>query len=169
VTALTGGKQTKGRRILSRRPVQAAKVSVPPRSESRGAQPSPSGFRLGVTPAAIVLIGRDSRPRHCRAAAAQFDRRAPDGVFSLVSLKPVAMDHPPITDLKFEAALAELEAIVHSMEDGKLDLEASIASYRRGMELMKHCQGQLADAEQQVRVLENGQFKDVDPDSLDER
>ncbi|QLQ26704.1 MAG: exodeoxyribonuclease VII small subunit [Dechloromonas sp.] len=79
------------------------------------------------------------------------------------------MDDPPITDMKFEAALAELEAIVHGMEDGKLDLEASIAAYRRGQELMKHCQRQLADAEQQVRVLENGQFRDVDPDSLDDR
>ena len=79
------------------------------------------------------------------------------------------MDHTPITDMKFEAALAELEAIVHSMEDGKLELEASIAAYRRGMELMKYCQAQLADAEQQVRVLENGQFRDVDPDSLGDR
>jgi exodeoxyribonuclease VII small subunit len=48
------------------------------------------------------------------------------------------------------------------MEDGKLELEASIAAYRRGMELMKHCQAQLADAEQQIRILENGQFRDVD-------
>lgn len=79
------------------------------------------------------------------------------------------MDHAPATDMKFETALAELEAIVHSMEDGKLELEASIVAYRRGMELMKHCQAQLADAEQQVRILENGQFKDVDPDSLDAR
>ena len=79
------------------------------------------------------------------------------------------MDHAPATDMKFETALAELEAIVHSMEDGKLELEASIAAYRRGMELMKHCQAQLADAEQQVRILENGQFKAVAPDSLDAR
>jgi exodeoxyribonuclease VII small subunit len=64
--------------------------------------------------------------------------------------------------MKFEAALAELENLVHSMEDGKLELEASIAAYRRGMELMKHCQAQLADAEQQIRILENGQFRDVD-------
>ena len=85
------------------------------------------------------------------------------------ALRNLTLDHPPITDMKFETALAELEAIVHSMEDGKLELEASIAAYRRGMELMKYCQGQLADAEQQVRVLENGQFKDVDPDSLDDR
>jgi exodeoxyribonuclease VII small subunit len=72
------------------------------------------------------------------------------------------MDQAPVVDMKFEAALAELENLVHSMEDGKLELEASIAAYRRGMELMKHCQAQLADAEQQIRILENGQFRDVD-------
>jgi len=70
------------------------------------------------------------------------------------------MDLSPIADMKFETALAELEAIVHSMEDGKLELEASITAYRRGMELMKHCQQQLADAEQQVRILEAGELKD---------
>jgi exodeoxyribonuclease VII small subunit len=53
------------------------------------------------------------------------------------------------------------------MEDGKLELEASIAAYRRGMELMKHCQAQLADAEQQIRVLENGEFRDVDRANLE--
>ena len=78
----------------------------------------------------------------------------------------VPMDQAPVVDMKFETALAELENLVHSMEDGKLELEASIAAYRRGMELMKFCQAQLADAEQQIRVLENGQLKDVDRDSL---
>ncbi len=76
------------------------------------------------------------------------------------------MDQAPVVDMKFEAALAELESLVHSMEDGKLELEASIAAYRRGMELMKYCQAQLVDAEQQIRVLENGELKPVDRDSL---
>ena len=77
------------------------------------------------------------------------------------------MDQAPVVNMKFEAALAELENLVHSMEDGKLELEASIAAYRRGMELMKHCQTQLADAEQQIRILENGQFRDVNRDNLE--
>jgi exodeoxyribonuclease VII small subunit len=77
------------------------------------------------------------------------------------------MDQPPVTDLKFETALAELERLVASMEDGKLELEASIAAYRRGTELMKHCQGLLADAEQQIRILENGELKAVDRDRLE--
>lgn len=73
------------------------------------------------------------------------------------------MDQSPFADMKFEAALAELEAIVQSMEGGKLELEESIAAYRRGMALLKHCQQQLADAEQQIRVLEDGEVKDFDP------
>ena len=73
----------------------------------------------------------------------------------------------PIADMKFETALAELESIVSSMEGGKLELEASIAAYKRGMELMKHCQAQLANAEEQIRILENGEFKDVDRKTLE--
>jgi len=77
------------------------------------------------------------------------------------------MDPTPIADMKFETALAELENIVSSMEGGKLELEASIAAYRRGMELMKHCQTQLADADEQIRMLENGEFKEVDRSTLE--
>jgi exodeoxyribonuclease VII small subunit len=62
------------------------------------------------------------------------------------------MDQTPIADMKFETAVAELEDIVSSMEGGKLELEASIAAYKRGMELMKHCQAQLANAEEEIRI-----------------
>lgn len=72
------------------------------------------------------------------------------------------MDQTPVADMKFETALAELEALVAHMEDGQLELEASIASYRRGMTLMQHCRTLLADAEQQVQVFENGQLRDLD-------
>ncbi|MBS1188334.1 MAG: Exodeoxyribonuclease small subunit [Rhodocyclaceae bacterium] len=78
------------------------------------------------------------------------------------------MDQSPIADMKFETALAELETIVQSMEGGKLELEASIAAYRRGMALLKHCQGQLAEAEQQIRILENGEAKDFHPSGREE-
>jgi exodeoxyribonuclease VII small subunit len=72
------------------------------------------------------------------------------------------MDPTPIADMKFETALAELEAIVGGMENGQLELEASIAAYQRGMALMQHCQMQLDKAEEQIRILENGEFKYVD-------
>ena len=77
------------------------------------------------------------------------------------------MDSTPIADMKFETALAELESIVASMESGRLELEASIAAYKRGMELMKHCQAQLADAEEEIRIIENGETRLVDRKTLE--
>ena len=59
----------------------------------------------------------------------------------------------------FETALAELEKIVAAMEEGQMPLERSLAAYKRGAELLKICQSQLQDAQQQVKVLENGVLK----------
>ena len=69
---------------------------------------------------------------------------------------------PATNALKFETALAELEQIVQSMEGGRLPLDESIAAYRRGSELLKHCQQQLGDAERKIQVLENGMLHDFD-------
>jgi exodeoxyribonuclease VII small subunit len=56
----------------------------------------------------------------------------------------------------FEAALAELEALVAQMESGELPLAESLAAYKRGAQLLAHCQAALKDAQQQVEVLERG-------------
>jgi len=69
--------------------------------------------------------------------------------------KPVKPDQPA----SFEAALAELEKIVASMESGKLTLEQSLAAHKRGLELAQHCQGVLTRAQQQVKVLEENTLK----------
>ncbi|HWX00689.1 exodeoxyribonuclease VII small subunit, partial [Collimonas sp.] len=39
----------------------------------------------------------------------------------------------------FEQAMAELEQLVAQMEAGELPLEASVAAYKRGSELVKFC------------------------------
>jgi exodeoxyribonuclease VII small subunit len=59
----------------------------------------------------------------------------------------------------FEAALAELEQVVADMESGKLPLEESLAAYQRGAELLRQCRSRLDDAQQQVRILEDGSLK----------
>jgi len=63
---------------------------------------------------------------------------------------------PDSTPQTFEAALAELEAIVATMEDGQLPLAEALAAYKRGAELLQYCQAALKDAQQQVQVLERG-------------
>jgi exodeoxyribonuclease VII small subunit len=60
----------------------------------------------------------------------------------------------------FEAATAELEQVVADMESGKLSLEDLLAAYKRGAELLAFCRARLDDAQQQVRVLEDGALKD---------
>ena len=73
-----------------------------------------------------------------------------------------ASSSPTIADLKFESALTELEQLVRNMEDGSLPLEESIAAYRRGSELLGHCQQLLKDAEHKIQILENGVLRDFD-------
>ncbi|MDD2928837.1 MAG: exodeoxyribonuclease VII small subunit [Sideroxydans sp.] len=60
----------------------------------------------------------------------------------------------------FETAMADLEQLVADMESGKLSLEDSLAAYKRGAELMSYCRTRLEEAQQQVRVLEEGVLKD---------
>lgn len=60
----------------------------------------------------------------------------------------------------YEAAMAELEQVVADMESGKLTLEDSLAAYKRGAELLGFCRARLEDAQQQVRVLDDGVLKD---------
>ena len=59
----------------------------------------------------------------------------------------------------FESAVAELENIVNSMESGQLSLEDSLASYKRGAELLKFCRDKLAAVENQIKVLDEGTLK----------
>lgn len=56
-------------------------------------------------------------------------------------------------DLSFEKALAELEEVVHALEDGQLPLEEALARYENGVGLLKRCFKKLADAEQRIALL----------------
>jgi exodeoxyribonuclease VII small subunit len=59
----------------------------------------------------------------------------------------------------FEGALKELETLVASLESGNLSLEQSLAAHKRGLELARYCQSTLAQAQQQVRILEEEALK----------
>ena len=68
----------------------------------------------------------------------------------------------------YESALSELEAIVADMESGQLSLEASLTAYRRGAELLNYCRQQLAGAEQQVKILEEGALQPFNTENADD-
>ena len=68
----------------------------------------------------------------------------------------------------FEQAMAELAQLVTQMESGALPLEASVAAYARGSELVKYCVAQLEKVESQVKVLEGDMLKPFSDDEGDQ-
>ncbi len=61
-----------------------------------------------------------------------------------------------ISNLTFEKALAELEAIVGKLERGDVPLEESIAMYSRGEVLRTHCETLLKQAEMRIEKIALG-------------
>ncbi|MFQ3189476.1 MAG: exodeoxyribonuclease VII small subunit [Paraglaciecola sp.] len=59
----------------------------------------------------------------------------------------------------FEQSMQELELLVSKMEQGDLPLEDALQSFERGIQLARHSQQKLKDAEQKVQILttQNGQ------------
>ncbi len=55
----------------------------------------------------------------------------------------------------FEKALEELESLVEQLESGDLSLDQSLSQFKRGVELTRHCQGVLEEAQQVVQKLMN--------------
>lgn len=55
--------------------------------------------------------------------------------------------------LSFETALAELEAIVESMESGDVPLADLLAKFEEGNKLLKVCEARLKDAEMKIELL----------------
>ena len=64
------------------------------------------------------------------------------------------LEIPVDPNLRYEQAVKELEMLISDMESGKFSLEETLLAYQRGAALLKHCQGMLAQVEQQVRVFE---------------
>ena len=53
----------------------------------------------------------------------------------------------------FEASLAELESIVHDLEEGQLGLAEALARYEQGVKHLKNCYQLLQAAERKIELL----------------
>ena len=60
---------------------------------------------------------------------------------------------PEEPEIRFEAALSELESIVDSLQRGEPELDAALARYQKGVQLLGRCYGLLERAERSVSVL----------------
>ena len=75
-----------------------------------------------------------------------------------------------ISQLSYEDAYHELEAIVVQLEGGELPLEEALKLFERGQLLAAHCDGLLEKAELKLRKLmpgESGEYSEVEFDLED--
>lgn len=62
-------------------------------------------------------------------------------------------DEKPIEEMTFREMMSELDGIVSVLESNTLELEDSLASYERGIALLRALKTRLACAQQKVDVL----------------
>lgn len=61
-----------------------------------------------------------------------------------------------IAEMSFEAALAELEAIVRDLEEGQSPLDKAIDAFQRGSLLKRHCEARLREAHARIDRIVQG-------------
>ena len=65
--------------------------------------------------------------------------------------------------IDFESSLEELENIVAKLEDENINLEDSVKSFEKGVNLVKECQKQLQIAELKIKkLLDDGSASEID-------
>jgi exodeoxyribonuclease VII small subunit len=65
----------------------------------------------------------------------------------------MSLPEPETPALKFEEALARLEAVVARLEGGELPLEEALGLFEEGVRLTRLCTTRLEEAERKVSLL----------------
>ncbi len=65
---------------------------------------------------------------------------------------------------KFEDKINELDIIINELENGEIDLDDAINKYTKAMKLIKECDTELKNIEEQVNkiVNENNEIEDFE-------
>ena len=69
--------------------------------------------------------------------------------------------------MSLEKALAKLESIVESIEQGQIGLEDSIQRFEEGMSLIQRCRSILSEAEQRIQKLQLDSDGTLQPEPFD--
>ena len=56
-------------------------------------------------------------------------------------------------EIKYEAALAELQTIVNKMENDELDIDQMSEQLKRAQELIKLCKDKLAKTDEEIKKI----------------
>lgn len=70
-----------------------------------------------------------------------------------------------VENMTFEEAMARLEIIVRSLENGSAPLDDSLALFEEGISLVRFCNDKLERAESRIKILtmgESGEMTETD-------
>ena len=76
--------------------------------------------------------------------------------------KTVPVDDAQAVPASFEEALAELEALVNTMDSQNLGLDQLLTDYKRGAYLVKYCRDRLTQVRKEVTEIEQTLNKPAD-------
>src|SRR5215208_2791099 len=115
-------------------------MSVMPRRHS----PMPKG-KPSWTRSSPAFATRSRTRRRLDSKAAEAHKRA-----------AMATAETDVSQLSFEAALARLEEIVRTLEEGEAPLDRSIELYQEGDRLKRHCEARLKEAQARIEQIAFG-------------
>jgi exodeoxyribonuclease VII small subunit len=77
--------------------------------------------------------------------------------------RPADEARPPVEELSYEQAFAELEDIVSALESDEHALEQALSLFERGQSLARHCAALLDQADLKVQQLSGEELIDFEP------
>src|SRR5205823_1866983 len=145
----TGGSRAAGANHRSAEPRGSAQLACPRADAQAWLQHHPGRSRRWHHP---------QRARSPEGSAHQGDalRRPPRGHRGRD--RAMSLDE----SLTYEQALAQLDATLHALEEGKLSLEEAIAAVARGREYLQLCERKLEEARQRIESLPVREEPDVE-------
>ena len=72
------------------------------------------------------------------------------------------------SNIKFETALSELEAVIAKLEDANTPLDEALKLYEKGISLVRICNERLESAEQKIKILQSKDGQIVETDFIGE-
>ena len=63
--------------------------------------------------------------------------------------------------------MERLNALVHDMESDQLPLDRLLTAYEEGVQLVKICQGQLANAQQRLEIIQTNAARELEVKPFD--
>jgi exodeoxyribonuclease VII small subunit len=105
--------------------------------------PQPAQFAFQAAP-----VFYSQYPEPIRSGALALCYTAEIRKFSIVTRMP-----PKKVSSSFASTLTELEALANRLEDNDTPLEQSLQDFEKGVQLIRHAQKSLLEAEQKVQLL----------------